>query len=66
MMRARGAGELAPAICPSGKRTFRSERDARSAHRKAGYRIRVYRCDDCRFYHVTSHEKAGAAREDFA
>jgi hypothetical protein len=40
-----------------GKRRFLSVLHARQAHRRAGYRIRVYRCEACRGYHVTAQDK---------
>lgn len=39
------------------KRRFGGKHDARLAHRKCGYRLRVYRCQDCRGWHVTNSEK---------
>lgn len=44
------------AVC--GKRAFVSLRAARDAHRRAGWRLRVYRCPDCGLLHVTNAEKA--------
>lgn len=46
--------------CPStGKRCYRSERDAKRATAKASNSIRVYRCPDkrCRAIHVTNRER---------
>ena len=40
------------------KRKFRGLHDARKAHTRAGFRIRVYRCDECRAFHVTNAEKS--------
>lgn len=41
------------------KRRFSSEQTAKAAHRRAGYRLRVYRCDECRGYHTTNVDKNG-------
>lgn len=39
------------------KRRYDSEHAAKAAHRRFGGRIRVYRCDECKGYHVTASEK---------
>jgi hypothetical protein len=39
------------------KRRYDSVEQARKAHRRFGGRIRVYRCPECRGYHVTANEK---------
>ncbi len=39
------------------KRGFRSVAEARHAHRRAGYRLRVYRCPMCGDYHTTNADK---------
>jgi hypothetical protein len=39
------------------KRAFRGVHAAKMAHLHAGFRIRVYQCDTCGFYHVTNDEK---------
>jgi hypothetical protein len=44
-------------VTPCTKRPFASVHDARVAHRRAGFRVRVYRCPDCHHYHVTNNEK---------
>lgn len=49
-----------PAPCT--KKTFTSIDAAKRAHRKASYRIRVYRCESCGAFHVTNDEKNGRAR----
>jgi hypothetical protein len=46
--------------CPCGKRAYQSTRQAREAHRRAGYRLKVYRCDRGPAYHVANPEKASA------
>ena len=41
-------------VCPtSGQRGFRSADHARRSARRAGNRLRAYRCPDCGRYHVT-------------
>lgn len=45
-----------------GKRCFPSEKAAKAAHRKAGWRIRVYYCRDCRAMHVTNNDKKDSRR----
>lgn len=42
------------------KRRYESIAHAREGHKKAGYRIRVYRCHPCRSYHVTNADKRAA------
>lgn len=42
---------------PCRKRAYTSVRAARLAHRSASWRLRVYRCADCRKFHVTAQEK---------
>lgn len=44
------------------KRAYRSVGAAKRAHTKAGFRIRVYKCELCGLLHVTASEKEGAAR----
>lgn len=39
------------------KHAYASVKAARRAHRKASYRIRVYRCDACHAWHVTNQDK---------
>lgn len=39
------------------KRAYPSESSARRAHRRAGWRLRVYWCPRCYGYHVTNQEK---------
>jgi len=39
------------------KRSYRSKREARSAHRLAGYRLGLYRCPDCGLIHTTNLDK---------
>lgn len=41
-----------------GKRGYPSQSQARAANRKAGWRVRPYRCDVCHAWHVTNHEKS--------
>jgi hypothetical protein len=48
--------------CPTGKRPYRSKRDAKAAHLKAGFRIRIYKCEFCRLLHVTNQDKGGRER----
>lgn len=43
--------------CPSGKRQYGSPAAARFACRKAGNRLRVYRCPDCGALHVTDADQ---------
>lgn len=40
------------------KRIWRGQREARRAHSKAHFRIKVYRCPECRGYHATARDKA--------
>lgn len=42
----------------TGKRIWRGEREARRAHSKAHFRIKVYRCPECQGYHATARDKA--------
>lgn len=46
------------------KRPFDSEKHAKQAMRKAGFRIRVYWCPEHRSYHVTNNEKRHRAESD--
>lgn len=39
------------------KRAYASEHDARCAHRRAGWRVKVYRCPQCKRFHVANKEK---------
>lgn len=39
------------------KRGYRSEREAKQAHRMVSWRFRAYRCPDCNLWHVTNQEK---------
>jgi hypothetical protein len=39
------------------KRTYPSPYQAKVAHAKASWRVRVYQCEDCGGWHVTNHEK---------
>lgn len=41
------------------KRRFDGPEQAKRAHRRASYRIRVYYCAECRGFHVTNPEKHG-------
>lgn len=50
-----------PELCA--KRRFTGVHSARQAYRQAGFRIRTYKCDKCRGYHVTNDEKHGRARD---
>lgn len=50
---------MADAICV--KRRYLSAHEARIAQRRAGYRIRVYQCPDCRAWHATNNEKRHSA-----
>lgn len=48
----------APLTCAStGLRVYRSARAARAAHRKAGFRVRVFQCGHCSHFHVSSEPK---------
>jgi hypothetical protein len=40
-----------------GKRCYGSPDRAKRANRHAGFRLRAYRCERCRAWHVTSSEK---------
>lgn len=42
--------------CPTGKRCYRSENEAKRAMRRLGERLRIYRCQKCRQLHIT-HER---------
>lgn len=42
---------------PCEKRTYKSRKAARFAVRRAGNRLRTYKCDVCRGWHVTDSEK---------
>lgn len=45
-------------ICPStGKRCYPGARVARTAHRRAGFRIKTYQCPACGQYHIANLEK---------
>lgn len=46
------------------KRAFASKREAKRAHRAAGFRLRVYWCDEHRAYHVTNNEKRHRSERD--
>jgi hypothetical protein len=48
-----------------GKRTYPSEHQAKRAHQRASWRLRVYYCDDCHGYHVTNQEKRGGYEPEF-
>ena len=50
-------GDITAPSCGCGKRLFPSEKAARTAHAKAHYRIRTYRCPGGRGYHATNQEK---------
>jgi len=56
--RARRIGGPVPTACPSGKRSWLDRHSAVQAARRADGRYRhafdVYRCRDCRQYHLTS------------
>lgn len=39
------------------KRGYPTAHEARVAHRRAGFRLRVYTCPDCHAWHVTNAEK---------
>ena len=38
----------------TGKRCFRSEREAKKGMRRLAHTLRVYLCEFCRFWHLTS------------
>lgn len=42
---------------PCTKRSYVSERTARLATQRVGWRIKTYYCDECRAYHVANAEK---------
>lgn len=39
------------------KAAFRSEEDARAAVQRSTLALRIYRCDRCRLFHLTSRTK---------
>lgn len=41
-----------------GKRVYEGKKSARDAHRKAGFRIRVYWCRWCCGWHVAADDKS--------
>jgi hypothetical protein len=42
-------------VCPvTGKRCFSSKQDARNSMRHLRARLRVYLCEHCRLFHLTS------------
>lgn len=45
------------------KRTYNSVEQARLAHRKVSWRLRVYWCDEHQGWHVTNDEKRGRSRD---
>lgn len=55
-MSARVSGH--PLDCPAtGKRAYRSRRAAMAAHRRASYRVKVYPCTACGYFHCSNQEK---------
>ncbi len=42
----------------TGKRMWRGQREAKRAHSKAHFRIKVYRCPACGAFHATARDKA--------
>lgn len=42
------------------KKTYESAHAARTAHSKAGWRVRAYFCQRCRAWHATNADKRGA------
>jgi hypothetical protein len=46
-------------MTPCAKRCYASRSAAKAAHTKAGHRIRVYLCRDCKRWHVTNQDKHG-------
>ncbi len=43
------------------RRSFTSVTAARAAHKKAGYRFRVYPCPECGSFHTTNVDKNGTS-----
>lgn len=39
------------------KRRFSSAKQAKRAHRRAGFRLRAYQCQHCHAWHVSNSEK---------
>jgi hypothetical protein len=49
---------VAALTCPKlGLRCYRSPKAAREAHRRAGFRVRVFQCSACGLYHATAQSK---------
>ncbi len=48
---------LEPSCPRTGLRCYRSVKAAREAHRKAGFRVRVFRCLECGWSHISREPK---------
>lgn len=47
---------------PCGKLVYSSEQAAKDASVHAGFRIRIYWCDECEAWHTTNNSKSGGER----